>query len=292
MKQVLVLLAVLGLFFAGCAHSPQTGPAAGPSTTEAPTKAASKATTEAMTGSPVKEAIEPSVPSPADSETKTAQTKPGEFNFLDETEEEEARPTVADPIEPWNRAMYHFNDFFYLNILEPTAKGYRVVVPYDFRLIFKNFFDNLGMPVRFVSSVLQGNGSKAGNEMGAFLINSTVGVLGFATPAQDVWGLKTTDEDMGQAFGKWGIGHGFYIVWPVLGSSSARDTVGMAGDYFLSPLTYVDPSETAIGLKVFDVVNATSFRIGDYESLKGFSLDPYISLRDAYIQRRAKQVSE
>ena len=123
-------------------------------------------------------------------------------------------------------------------------------------------------------------------------MNTTVGVLGFGNPARKYPSLNPNEEDMGQAFGRWGIGNGFYIVWPVFGPSTARDSVGMVGDLFLDPVFYVEPTAAAMGIRTFDTVNNTSFRIGDYEAFKEASIDPYVAMRNGYIQAREKQVKE
>ena len=215
--------------------------------------------------------------------------------FADEfdlEEEETAAATVPDYLEPWNRAMFFLNDKFYFYLLKPATRGYRAVVPSDFRLAIKNFFHNLGAPVRFVSSLLQGEGRKAVRELGAFFINSTLGVFGFGDPATRDFGIQTTEEDLGQTLGAWGFGEGLYIVWPLLGPSTLRDTVGLVGGYFLDPVTYVDPIELSLGVRAGDVVNDTSFSLGDYESLKDVAIDPYEAFRDAYIQLRRKRIKE
>jgi len=81
-------------------------------------------------------------------------------------------------------------------------------------------------------------------------------------------------------------------VWPVLGTSTLRDSIGLAGDFFLDPVSYVKPTEAALGIRSIDIVNKTSFRIGDYESLKEASIDPYTALRDVYLQLRKKKIKE
>ena len=122
-------------------------------------------------------------------------------------------------------------------------------------------------------------------------MNTTVGVLGLGSPADNHPKLiRPDEEDLGQTLGKYGIGNGFYIVWPFIGPSTMRDTVGLAGDWFLNPVNYIDPQETSWAVGGFDKVNQTSFRIGDYESLKKAAIDPYVALRDVYIQFRTKKV--
>jgi len=210
----------------------------------------------------------------------------------EEPTEENEVVTIADPIKPWNTAMYHVNDKFYFWLLKPVSKGYSTVVPEDIRLSVSNFFENITTPIRFVSSLLQLNMKKAGNELVRFIYNTTAGVGGLADVAKTDLDIKRQDEDLGQAIGHYGVGHGFYIVWPVLGPSSLRDTVGMVGDWFLDPVYYVNPFEASLGIAAYDKVNETSFHIGDYEDLKKSAIDPYVSVRDAYIQHRKKQVEE
>ena len=211
--------------------------------------------------------------------------------FLEEDAEEEV-VQVSDPLYHWNRAMFHFNDKLYFWALKPLAKGYKAVVPGPARSGVKNFFHNITMPIRMVSCLLQGKGRAASAELTAFLINSTAGVLGFSNPAQRWDELNASEEDLGQTLGTYGIGNGFYIVWPLLGPSTLRDSVGMVGDWFLNPVSYMEPTETYVGVRALDTVNSTSFRIGDYESLKEAAIDPYVALRNAYIQNRKKKTEE
>lgn len=201
--------------------------------------------------------------------------------------------TIADPLEPFNRAMYSFNDKLYFWILKPVAQGYSKAVPEPARVSVKNFFANLGAPVRVLSCLLQADFSGAATEIGRFGINTLWGIGGLMDPAasKDLNLLKQ-DADLGQTLGVYGVGQGFYIVWPIFGPSSPRDSVDIAGDYFLYPVSYLSPWYTASGVWSYEVVNATSLRIGDYESLKRAAIDPYVSMRDAYVQYRMKKVEE
>jgi phospholipid-binding lipoprotein MlaA len=204
-------------------------------------------------------------------------------------------PHIADPIEPWNRAMYHINDKFYFWLLSPTAKAYKFVVPEDFRGLFANLYRNLKAPVRIVNNFLQGKIGYAGRELAKFLINSTIGVGGLRDCATECFGIKGRDADFGQTLGKYGVGPGFYIVWPLLGPSSPRDTVGWVADRALTPTTYASPqtmSPEGVGLFAHETVNSASFHLGDYEALKGAAIDPYVAMRDAYVQYRKKMIEE
>jgi len=166
------------------------------------------------------------------------------------------------------------------------------VIPTPVRSGVKNFFYNLTAPIRMVSCILQGKGRAASAELTRFLINSTVGVLGFGNPAKRWPELNPSEEDLGQTLATYGIGNGFYIVWPILGPSTLRDSVGMVGDWFLNPVSYVEPTEAYLEIWAIEKVNETSFRIGDYESLKEAAIDPYVAFRNAYIQYRKKKVEE
>jgi phospholipid-binding lipoprotein MlaA len=229
-------------------------------------------------------------------EEAAAEDIPAEFldddlDFLDEEEEQDV-PRVADPLAPWNRLMYHFNDKLYFWVLKPVARGYKAVTPTPARTGVKNFFHNLIYPIRLVNCLAQGKMNAAGTETERFLTNTFVGILGFGDPARHQLNMLPHDEDLGQTLAHYGVGDGFYIVWPILGPSTLRDSVGFVGDRFLNPVTYVDPLALSLGIKGYETINDTSFRIGDYEALKEAAVEPYNALRNAYIQYRRTQVAE
>ena len=214
--------------------------------------------------------------------------------FLDEFESEfeEKAVRVADPLSSWNRAMFHFNDKFYFWLLKPVARGYKAVIPVVVRTGARNFFRNLFTPIRLTSCILQGKVKAGGTEFTRFVVNSTVGILGVADPAQKYLKLEMSDEDLGQTLGVYGIGNGFYLVWPLLGPSTLRDSVGMVGDWFLNPISYVESVEASVAIWSYEKINETSFRIGDYESIKEAAIEPYEAFRDAYIQYRKNKVKQ
>jgi len=215
------------------------------------------------------------------------------FAERDKPAAEETPDTIADPLEPINRAFFVFNDKLYFWVLKPVAKGYGAVVPEQARVAVKNFFYNLAFPVRFVNCFLQGKVNGAFMEMGRFFTNTFIGAAGFIDVATLTGNFGKYDEDLGQSFGSHGVGPGFYINWPILGPSSLRDTVGAVGDAFLDPISIlIDPSGYTIAANALDLVNNTSLRLGDYEDLKRAALDPYISVRDAYYQNRKSKIRE
>ncbi len=208
--------------------------------------------------------------------------------FEDELLLEEEANGIADPLEPLNRVFFQVNDKLYFWVLKPVATGYKHTVAEDIRISVRDFFYNLLSPVRIINNLLQGKVKESGTETARFLINTTLGVAGFGDPAKNQFGLDSSEEDFGQTLGKYGVGEGIYIVWPVFGPSNIRDTLGMGGDFFMSPLTYISQASTTGGLvaKGTERVNDTSLKLGDYEQFKESSFDPYLALRDAYRQYR------
>ena len=220
-------------------------------------------------------------------------TSPPEPDFAEDPFAAEDRPpAIADPLEPLNRALFLFNDKTYFWVLKPVARGYRAVVPQDIRLCVKNFFSNIAMPIRLLNNLLQGKLRNSGDVLLRFAINTTMGIGGLFDPAANDFHIEPRDEDLGQTLGKYGLGHGFYFVIPLIGPSSLRDGTGLAGDFFLHPATYTSNAKLVIGAYALYTVNRVSLTIGDYEDLKKSSIDPYVAVRDAYSQYRAKKVRE
>jgi phospholipid-binding lipoprotein MlaA len=202
---------------------------------------------------------------------------------------------TPDPLEGWNRMWFGFNDKLYFWALKPVAQGYSYAIPERPRLWVHNFFTNLMFPVRFTSLMLQAKFDAAAVETSRFIGNTAFGLGGLADVTSDNKPYKpipSTDQDLGLTFGYWGMDNGFYLVWPFLGPSTGRDTIGYAGDYFLTPTTYLHPWYWSMGTKGYDKVNEVSLRIGDYEALKDASVDPYVAVRDAYLRLRFKKMND
>lgn len=206
--------------------------------------------------------------------------------------EESEQMEIPDPLEPYNRMMFTFNDRFYFWVFKPFATAYNAVIPEDFRICFRNVFNNATMPVRFLNNLFQLKMENAGIELARFLINSSFG-FGGLVDAADYVKLKAKEEDFGQTLGWYGLDHGLYIVWPLLGASSARDTVGMAGDGLMNPINWLLPGvQWVFGVSAYRYTNDQSLRLGEYEDLIKAALDPYESVKDAYAQYRRKQVAK
>lgn len=219
-----------------------------------------------------------------------------------DSEFEAKKVEIFDPLSGYNRLMTNFNDKVYINVLNPVAEGYAYIVPKTARTGINNFFDNLMFPVRFINNLLQLKFQNSAEELGRFLVNTIWGLGGFMDPASQELGLKAHKEDFGQTLGYYGVGDGFHIVLPLLGPSNLRDIVGMTADSYVSalspsgnnelhykiPNTYLEQA----GIKTVDVINESSLKLGQYESLKKDALDLYPFLRDIYTQNRKKQIEE
>lgn len=263
-----------------------TAPAAAPDAVSAPPAASEPAAQEAASE-------EPAAPEDKAEAEAGSGAEEEEFDYDMEDVPAAEQVTIADPWEPFNRAMFTFNDRLYFWVLKPVAEGYSAVVPEPARVSVGNFFSNLRAPIRFVNCLLQANIIGASTELFRFMLNSTIGVAGLFDPAGgEEIGLLRQDEDFGQTLGSYGVGQGFYIVWPFFGPSSPRDTVGMVGDFFSYPISYLDPWYAWTAVRGYQAINDTSLQIGDYEAIKDAALDPYISIRNAYIQYRQKKVEE
>ena len=214
-------------------------------------------------------------------------------DYEDEYDDDSKKVTVADPIEPVNRVIFWFNDKMYFYALKPAAQGVRFVVPIEIRSGVKNMFHNIRFPVRFVNSLLQAKWLMARNEFCQFFLNTTVGFLGFADVASIYPELNTSTEDTGQTFAVWGWESSFYLMLPVFGPSTGRDSVGKVGDTLLDPLYWLVPGiPPSVALRAGEAVNDTTFRIGDYEAIKDASLDSYVAIRNGFIQNREKLINE
>lgn len=191
---------------------------------------------------------------------------------------------TADPAEAVNRGVFAFNQAADRVLLRPIAKGYRTVLPAPAEKGISNFFDNLTTPASIVNNALQGKPRATGTETLRLLINSTAGIGGLFDVAKQA-GLSAQREDLGQTFARWGFGPGPYVMLPFLGPATLRDTVGRFGDRALHPLTHYDNTSIRDKLVVLEIVEARAGVLSFDQALEE-AIDPYLFLRDAYLQRR------
>ncbi len=186
-----------------------------------------------------------------------------------------------DPVEGSNRGVFSFNRGLDEYVLEPVADGWAFITPNGLVVAFDRFFTNLKFPVRFLTNLGQGEIVQSGAEVGRFIVNTTIGILGFfdlATPM----GIGFYEEDFGQMFGRWGIPSGAYWMVPIVGPSSPRDLVGFFFDSVFNLLPWFG---TPVAL-----VNSRAIAAPQIDLAEETALDYYVFVRDAYIQRRNAQV--
>ncbi len=197
-----------------------------------------------------------------------------------------------DPLEGLNRGIYKFNDTADKAVIKPIAGAYKAVLPSPIRSGVNNFFGNLGTFVTAINDLLQFKFSKAMDDAGRFVINSTVGIFGVIDVAS-MDNVPKHNEDFGQTLGYWGVGNGAYLVLPFLGPSSLRDTSGLVVDILaFDPISYIDDPRTRNQLRLVAFVDKRAQYLPASDLLDEAALDPYVFMRDAYLQRRESQVND
>lgn len=194
-----------------------------------------------------------------------------------------------DPLQPVNRVTFQFNQKADHYVIRPIAQGYEKATPQFVRTGVTNFFNNLFYPQTIVNDFLQAKFERGGKDIGRLVVNSTFGILGLFDVAK-YWGMPKHDEDFGQTLGYWGVQPGWYLVLPLLGPSDVRDGVGMAVDLPLNPLLFY-PNDSTLSWSLFgvDAVNTRAMLLKADQFIQN-ALDPYLFVRDAYLQHRRSQV--
>lgn len=198
---------------------------------------------------------------------------------------------ASDPAEGFNRAMYSFNDGFDQAIAKPLATAYKQVLPNPVQGCVRNFFANIGDLFIGLNSLLQGKPGDAVNDWARFAFNTTIGLLGIHDVATEM-GLEKNDEDFGQTFGRWGAGDGAYLVWPFLGSSTVRDTIGSLFQVSLDPVRRHEPVTARNVLVATRAISLRADLLDASRILEEAALDKYVFQRDAYLQRRRNQIHD
>ncbi len=189
-----------------------------------------------------------------------------------------------DPWEAYNRKIHTFNMKLDKAVARPVAKGYETVVPEAPRRGVRNFFRNLSYPVTFLNLLLQGKFEDSLTATGRFLMNSTVGVLGFVDVATKVE-IPEYDEDFGQTLAVWGWKNSRYLVMPVFGPYTARDFLGRSFYGYFSPISYVAREYNNYIPMVVDLISLRA-ELLPFQAELDAANDPYVLIRDAYLQNR------
>jgi phospholipid-binding lipoprotein MlaA len=199
-------------------------------------------------------------------------------------------PRSYDPWEKFNRKVHTFNNAVDRTIARPLARGYVKVVPRPVRLGVSNFFSNLGEPITALNSLLQGKPKQAGQSLGRFLLNSTLGIAGIFDPASDAK-LPRKNEDFGQTLGVWGWKRSRYVELPLFGPRTVRDVFGLVGDAPLSPIRQVESDKTRLFLQGLQLVDVRA-QLLSIDSLREGAVDEYALFRDSWLQRRNYQIGD
>lgn len=200
-------------------------------------------------------------------------------------QEEIEPPDFPDPLEPWNRGVGVVNHGFVVGLVTPLARAYHLITPKVVRQRIQKFAANLTYPRRLLANALQGSFREAGDETLRFGINSTVGVLGFFDPASH-WGIEAAEEDFGQTFAKWGWRPSTYLVLPIFGPSTVRDSVGLIPDNLTNPATYFFPAGPIL------TFNELSEYVDFYKRFTSSNYDPYQLARLAWLLSREEEVAD
>ena len=198
-----------------------------------------------------------------------------------------------DPLESTNRKVFKFNDALDKGILKPAAKGYRAIDPSQGREAIRNFFHNLESPTVLINDILQGNSNRAGITVKRFMINSTVGIFGFADPASDM-GYPRHTEDFAQTLAIYGVPDGPYLVSPFFGPSTPRHITGRIIDFVAHPLTWYmqeQDTETRYTYGITETLVAREELLDILDETEANSTDYYVTIRNLYRQRRIDEIN-
>jgi phospholipid-binding lipoprotein MlaA len=202
---------------------------------------------------------------------------------------------VNDPWEPYNRAVFSFNEGVDYILLDPITEVYRFVVPDAFRTAISNFLTNLKSPVYLANDLLQGDWEGAGIVTQRFVFNTFTGFGGILDTAS--WeGITYEPEDFGQTLAVWGVDSGPYVVLPIFGPSSVRDGFGMVGDMVMDPVNWYlweeDKDDLLIARTAATVLTTKDEVMDLQDDLKQNSLDYYAATRSVWMQRRRALIND
>ena len=192
-----------------------------------------------------------------------------------------------DPLEPFNRSMYKFNDAVDKAILKPVAKGYNTVIPERGKIMVSNFFSNLDDIIVTINDLLQLKFAQAASDGTRVIFNSTFGVLGLINITDR---LEKHNEDFGQTLGYWGISSGPYVILPFFGPSTFRDSIGLSVDSYASPIRLIPNIPTRNIMYLTRMISLRAGLLDQEKILDEAAIDRYAFIRDAYLQQRQSLV--
>ena len=233
-----------------------------------------------------------SSPLPDTDAASATDVAPGvDADVLVDAEPSDPQAPVDDPWEGFNRHVHDFNNTADQLVFRPLAVGYDTVAPAPVKAGVSRFFANLGMPATAVNQALQGRPRHAAQSLGRFAVNFTVGIGGVFDPATHFGVPQHAPQDFGQTLATWGWSESRYLVLPLFGPRTLRDTVAIVGDQPLSPLGQVQSRVAAAGLQMMEVVDGRA-RMLPLDKFRRDAFDDYLLVRDAWAQRRKQQIQQ
>ena len=233
-----------------------------------------------------------SSPLPDTDAASATDVAPGvDADVLADAEPADPQAPVDDPWEGFNRHVHGFNNTADQLVFRPLAVGYDTVAPAPVKAGVSRFFANLGMPATAVNQALQGRPRHAAQSLGRFAVNFTVGIGGVFDPATHFGVPQHAPQDFGQTLATWGWSESRYLVLPLFGPRTLRDTVAIVGDQPLSPLGQVQSRVAAAGLQMMEVVDGRA-RMLPLDKFRRDAFDDYLLVRDAWAQRRKQQIQQ
>ena len=273
---------ILLLLLSGCASQPQTPP----EDTPAPITSSQGTDDSASTELTASEQL-------SSGKTTTIETSQGRIEIeptvvdmaerAPETGEEQAQQ-YNDPLEGWNRGTFAFNHFTYTYALIPLAKGYEYITPAPVRDKIGNAFSNIREPLSMLNNLAAGELKDAGTNLGRFLINTTIGLLGLFDPATAWFDLPEAKQSIADTLAGYGVAPGPYLVLPILGQNNVRGSTSVVSEYLLDPIGQVTNPPDTYYLQGVDAVDSFSDRARVYEELYRQAEDPYLYFRNQFLQ--------
>ena len=273
---------LLLLLLSGCASQPQTPPADTPAPATSSQSADNSASAELSAAEQLSSGktatietsqgrieIEPTVVDMADRSQVTGDSTEQQYN---------------DPLEGWNRGTFAFNHFTYTYALIPLAKGYEYITPAPVRDKIGNAFSNIREPLSMLNNLAAGELKDAGTNLGRFLINTTIGLLGLFDPATAWFDLPEAKQSIADTLAGYGVAPGPYLVLPILGQNNVRGSTSVVSEYLLDPIGQVTNPPDTYYLQGVDAVDSFTDRAKVYEELYRQADDPYLYFRNQFLQ--------
>ena len=198
-------------------------------------------------------------------------------------------PNPRDPWEGFNRPVFRFNDGLDRAVIKPVAKGYDWLVPANLQVVIGNFFANLSDLYISLNNLLQGKPKEAGGDLARVLINSSLGIGGLVDAATGM-GFEKHDEDFGQTLAVWGVESGPFVMLPVIGPRTVRDSFSLAADWEGDPLSWVKPDLLHYSLSGLHQVDKRASLLPGDKVIEAGAIDKYSYIRDAYLQHRRYEI--